>query len=421
MKRKFLSLMLGVLMVFSLFGCQSTPTSNTGGAEETPSQGEESGVIELSVWAEEGNFEMLEGMFETFKQEYAGEAEFNITLIEEGDANVRDDLLSDVHNGPDVFHFPDDQLNSLIAGGVLSAVPNADEVKKANLDEAVTAACLGNTLYAYPMTADNGYFLYYDKDYFTEEDVKTLDGIVAVAEAAGKKFSMEFNSGWYLYSFFGNTGLDFGINEDGVTNHCNWNTTEGEITGIHVAEALVKLVSSSAFIPQLDADFITGVQDGSVIAGISGVWNAVSIKEAWGEDYGAVKLPTYTCNGKQVQMSSFTGYKMIGVNSYSDHVEWAHKLAYWITNEENQQVRFEQRNQGPSNKVVAASDQLKNVPAIQAVIEQSQYGVLQRVGNNYWGACTTFADTLVAKKPTGAELQELLDTLVKEITASTAG
>lgn len=421
MKRKFLSLMLGVLMVFSLFGCQSTPTSNTGGAEETPSQGEESGVIELSVWAEEGNFAMLEGMFETFKQEYAGEAEFNITLIEEGDANVRDDLLSDVHNGPDVFHFPDDQLNSLIAGGVLSAVPNADEVKKANLDEAVTAACLGDTLYAYPMTADNGYFLYYDKDYFTEEDVKTLDGIVAVAEAAGKKFSMEFNSGWYLYSFFGNTGLDFGINEDGVTNHCNWNTTEGEITGIHVAEALVKLVSSSAFIPQLDADFITGVQDGSVIAGISGVWNAVSIKEAWGEDYGAVKLPTYTCNGKQVQMSSFTGYKMIGVNSYSDHVEWAHKLADWITNEENQQVRFEQRNQGPSNKVVAASDQLKNVPAIQAVIEQSQYGVLQRVGNNYWGACTTFADTLVAKKPTGAELQELLDTLVKEITASTAG
>lgn len=421
MKRKFLSLMLGVLMVLKLFGCQSTSTSNTGGASETPSEGEESGVIELTVWAEEGNFEMLEGMFETFKQEYAGEAEFNITLIEEGDANVRDDLLNDVHNGPDVFHFPDDQLNSLIAGGVLSAVPNADEVKKANLDEAVTAACLGDTLYAYPMTADNGYFLYYDKDYFTEEDVKTLDGIVAVAEAAGKKFSMEFNSGWYLYSFFGNTGLDFGINEDGVTNHCNWNTTEGEITGIHVAEALVKLVSSSAFIPQLDADFITGVQDGSVIAGISGVWNAVSIKEAWGEDYGAVKLPTYTCNGKQVQMSSFTGYKMIGVNSYSDHVEWAHKLADWITNEENQQVRFEQRNQGPSNKVVAASDQLKNVPAIQAVIEQSQYGVLQRVGNNYWGACTTFADTLVAKKPTGAELQELLDTLVKEITASTAG
>lgn len=65
------------------------------------------------------------------------------------------------------------------------------------------------------MTADNGYFLYYDKNYFTEEDVKSLDRILEVAGAAGKKFSMEFSSGWYSYAFFGNTGLEFGINDDG--------------------------------------------------------------------------------------------------------------------------------------------------------------------------------------------------------------
>lgn len=82
------------------------------------------------------------------------------------------------------------------------------------------------------MTADNGYFLYYNKNYFTDEDVKTLDGVIAAAEKANKKFAMEFNSGWYLYSFFGNTGLDFGLNDDGVTNHCNWNTTEGDVKGV---------------------------------------------------------------------------------------------------------------------------------------------------------------------------------------------
>ena len=155
MKKKLLSLMLGVFMVVGLVGCQTTPTNNAGGDDSAQAGDEDSGVIKLNVWAEEGNFEMLEGMFETFKQEYAGEAQFEITLISEGDANVRDDLLGDVHNAPDVFHFPDDQINSLIAGGVLSEVPNADEVKSANLDEAVTAACLGDTLYAYPMTADN--------------------------------------------------------------------------------------------------------------------------------------------------------------------------------------------------------------------------------------------------------------------------
>ena len=96
-------------------------------------------------------------------------------------------------------------------------------------------------------TADNGYFLYYDKSYFTEDDVKTMDRILEVAEAAGKEFSMELTSGWYLYSFFGGTGMDFGINDDGVTNHCNWNTTEGSIKGVDIAQALVNITSSPAF------------------------------------------------------------------------------------------------------------------------------------------------------------------------------
>ena len=130
--------------------------------------------------------------------------------------------------------------------------------------------------------------------------------------------------------------MDFGINDDGVTNHCNWNTTEGSIKGVDIAQALVNITSSPAFVSEADGDFTTGVADGSVIAGISGVWNAVAVKEAWGSNYGAVKLPTYTCAGQQVQMSSFTGYKMMGVNYYSEHKEWACKLADWLTNEENQ-------------------------------------------------------------------------------------
>ena len=424
MKKKILSLLMGVLLIGNLAGCQGD-TSDVGVKDEGNQNVEEnqsdSGIVKLKVWAEEDNFTMLEGMIDSFEKKYAGQAQFEITLEVQSDSGVRDVMLTDVHSGADVFHFPDDQLSSLIAGGVLSAVPNADEVSKANVTESVDAATLNGTLYAYPMTADNGYFLYYDKDYFTEEDVKTMDGILAVAEAAGKKFSMEFNSGWYMYSFFGNTGLDFGINEDGVTNHCNWNTTEGTITGMHVGEAMVDIVSSPGFASNPDGDFVTCVQDESVIAGISGVWNAMAIKEAWGDEYGATKLPTFTCNGQQIQMSSFTGYKMVGVNSYSKHVDWAHKLADWITNEENQQIRFVERNQGPSNINVAASDEVTKVPAIAAVIEQSQYGVLQRVGNNFWSPCTAFGDALLAKKPSGAELQELLDILTEGITASTAG
>ena len=381
----------------------------------------DNGVVQLKVWSEEDNFDMLNQMIDSFKQKYAGEAKFEITLEQNADSDTKDVLLGDIHNGADVFSFADDQLSAMVAAGALYPVPNAEEVKSANLEESVSAASINDILYAYPMTADNGYFLYYDKNVLSDEDVQTMDGMLEALNAAGKSFSMEFNSGWYLYTFFGNTGLEFGINDDGVTNYCNWNSTDGAIKGIDVAQAILNITTNPAFISQPDGDFVSGVQNGTIGAGISGVWNAVSIKEAWGDNYGAVKLPTYTVAGQQVQMSSFTGYKMMGVNYYSEHKEWACKLADWLTNEENQTIRFQQRSQGPSNINAAASDEIGKDPAIAAVIDQGQYGNLQRVGNSYWDACTDFANTILNGNPEGKDWQVIMDTLVNKITASAVG
>lgn len=72
-----------------------------------------------------------------------------------------------------------------------------------------------------------------------------------------------------------------------------------------------QLEANQGFGNMVDADFVAGVQDGSVIAGVSGVWNATELEKVWGVDYAATKLPTYTCAGEQVQMSSFAGYKML--------------------------------------------------------------------------------------------------------------
>lgn len=420
-KKQFAVILSGLLLALAVCGCSNGEDGQKGVTEITQEEtiNSEDSVVKLTVWAESDNFEMMEQMIGAFKEKYAGEAQFEIELVHQPDASTKDTLLSDVHNGADVFSMPDDQLLGMIAAGALAPVPDSDEIKNANLSEAVEAATHNGILYAYPYTADNGYFLYYDKQYFTEEDVKTLDGIMAVAEREGKKFAMEFNSGWYMYAFFGGTGMEFGINEDGVTNYCNWNTTQGEIKGTDVVESMLTYTASPGFKSQGDAEFVDSIKSGEVIAGISGVWNAIGVREAWGNDYGACKLPTYTCAGKQIQMSSFTGYKMMGVNAYSDNVEWAHKLAAWLTNEENQTIRFEIRNQGPSNINAAASDAVNKVPAILAVIEQSQYGNLQRVGNLYWDACTDFADEILAGNPDGRDLQKMVDGLVAGITAST--
>lgn len=427
MKKKLLTVILSVsLLSVTLAGCGSPEAGQTVGAGETESDiaqtGEseqlESGKVELRVWVEEANFANMQKMIDSFEQKYAGQADFEITLESSADADTRQNVLGDIHNAADIFSMPDDQLYSMIAGGALSPVVNQDEVKNANLADAVSAASYKDTLYAYPYSADNGYFLYYNKKYLSESDVQTFDRILEVATENGKTISMDFTSGWYLYSFFGNTGLEFGINDDGVTNHCNWNSTEGSIKGVDVAQALLDIVASPGFLVQGDEEFLSSARADECIAGVSGVWNAVSIQEIWGSDYAACKLPTYTCNGQQIQMASFKGYKMFGVNAYSEHLAWAHKLADWITNEENQTLRFEERMQGPSNINAASSDAVSKVPAIAAVIEQSQYGVLQRVGNSYWDACSTFANTIIAGNPDNMPLQDLMDRLAKGIAAS---
>ncbi len=429
MKKKVLMTVLATsLLAASLAGCGNKNTDDSSQAEtesvdvtaeqDAADEKLESGKVSLRVWVEEANIPNLQKMIDSFKQKYAGQADFDITIEVSGDADTRKNVLGDIHNAADIFSMPDDQLYSLIAGGALSPVVNQDEVKSANLPDAVDAASYHEDLYAYPYTADNGYFLYYNNAYLTEEDVQTLDRILEVAAENEKKLSMEFNSGWYLYSFFGNTGLEFGINDDGVTNHCNWNSTEGSIKGVDVADSLLAIATHPGFVAQPDASFVEMAQSGECIAGISGVWNAVAVEEAWGNNYSACKLPTYTCNGQQLQMSSFKGYKMFGVNAYSEHLAWAHKLADWITNEENQILRFEERSQGPSNIVAASSDAVGKVPAIAAVIDQSQYGVLQRVGNSYWNACTSFADTIAAGNPDNMPMQDLMDRLVNGISAS---
>lgn len=411
---------MAVALPLMLTGCAGSGGKDAQEKTEATTAPEKTdGVVSLRVWTEEGSMDLMNKMVESFKQKYAGEAQFEFTLEAHADADTRDDALGDIHSAADVFGLPDDQMTSMVGGGVLEPVPNSDEIKAANTAEACDAATINGTLYAYPMTADNGYFLYYDKRYLSAKDVETLDGILKVAAKVKKKVTMDWSSGWYMYTFFGNTGMKFGINDDGVTNYCNWNTKKGDITGLDVAKALLKLAENPYFEHRSGDGFIEGVKKGEVIAGISGVWDAMNIKETWGADYGAVKLPTYTCAGRQIQMASFTGYKAVGVNYYCKNKEWALKFADWITNEENQTLRFVEKNQGPSNIKAAASEEVKKIPAIQAVIEQSQYGSLQRVGNNYWAPFDTFSKKMLAGGLTDKELQKLMDDLVAGITAST--
>lgn len=423
MKTRGICAILLVCMILSLCACGvATTPSNVGGTEGVELEGAQnttmdelpSGDVTLKFWCDTDEVDLFAEMINSFIELHKNEANITVEYEMVGAATCKDDALSDIENCADVFSMPDDQLLTLVAAGVLEPVYNQEDIASRNIEGAVEAASVNGTVYAYPLTADNGYFLYYDKKYFTNEDLQTLDQILAVCEANNKKFVMDWSSGWYLFSFFGNTGLTLSLNDDGLTNSCDWNSTDEEIKGVDIANAMLNISASPAFWNY--GDFPDAAQNGGAIALVSGVWDINAMKAAFGDDYGACKLPTYTCAGKQIQMSSFTGYRLLGVNSYSENRAWAEALADYLSNEDNQNLRFERAERGPSNINASKSDAIGKISAIKAVQEQGTYGYLQKVGPKYWGPMSDYGKVIADGNPSNQPLQDLLDSTVSGIT-----
>lgn len=387
--------------------------------EAVPASGSVSETVSLTVWGAEEDKELLSEITESFKNEYGSLADFSITFAAQSESGCKDALLDNPLNSADVFTFADDQLGALAAAGLLMPAENSEKIRAENLSSSVNAASVNGVLYAYPITSDNGYFLYYNKAYLSREDIQSLDILLGTADKNGKKVTMDWSSSWYVYSFFGCTDMTVGLNKDGITNYCTWNSTDGDITGVDVLEAMTDAAEHESFLCADDSGLIRGAEDGSVIAGISGSWLADALSEIWGENLGAAKLPEYTCGGKQVQMASFSGSKLVGANAYSNEYEWAVKLAEWISNEKNQTLRFERRGQIPSNLNAANSAIVKSSPVAAAVMEQSEYSRLQRVGEKFWSPPAEVAMCIYAGNPPGADYQRMLDIMVNKITADT--
>ena len=400
--KKFLAMVLALAMMLTM-------VASCAMAEE----------VSLRVWVGDNNdIEWINTVIANFQAANPDKTyKIEVGVQTEGDCSKV--VLTDPTAAADVFTFADDQFNSLYnAGALQQVVIDPEAVIAANTPGSVAAATgADGNLYAYPATADNGYFMFYNKEYFTEEDVQTLDGMMAKAAEAGKKVGFPMSNAWYFYSFFKGAGLDMTVSEDGVTNTCNWNATDTPITGVQVVEALLAVTSNPGFMEADSDPFVAGVKDGTIIAGVSGTWNANTAAEVWGDNYAATKLPTFTVNGEQVQMSSFAGFKLVGVNAYSENVGDAMDFAAFMTNEESQALRFEMRSQGPSNINAAASDAVQANPAIAALAAQSAYADVQRVGQAYWDAAAALGKIIVNGNPDNIELQTLLDNCVAGITA----
>lgn len=365
--------------------------------------------VMLKIWDGQDDQEILLELCEAYAAQHPENTyTFEYGVVGTADATAR--YLEDPAAAADVFIYPDDQLIRLVQADALYEVTrNSDAIIAANSQGSVNAASYQGVLYGYPETSDNGYFLFYDKSVLTEEDVQTLDGILAAAEKAGKKFNFDVANGWYLASFFIGNGCVITLDENG-NQICDFNNEKG----LAAAEAVQAMCNHPAFLPG-DQNILTGTIGDSVCAGVCGTWVADAVKERLGDNYAACKLPTFTCAGEQVQMGSFGGCKILGVNTQTQNPVEAMQLAEFLTGEYAQMRRFEVRGYGPSNIAVANSEAVAADPALAALAAQSEYAITQLIIGDFWTPATAFGNELIANREN--DLQALLDLWVAQTVA----
>ncbi|NLV35716.1 MAG: extracellular solute-binding protein [Clostridiaceae bacterium] len=392
--KKTVAILLSILLITALFtGCGAGPKQ----------------TVTLKVWGSQEDQAMLTKMVDEFKAANKGKS-YDITFGVVSEADAKTKVLEDPSAAADVFAFANDQIKDLVNAGALYEITrNKEKITSENMEGSIEASTVDGKLYAYPETADNGYFMYYDKSVFSADDVKSLDKMLEVANAKGKKVFMDVSNGWYIASFFLGAGGTLTVGEDG-NQKCDFNNDNG----VKAGEAIKAFTADPAFLTGDDAVLKGGI-GGEIAAGVSGTWNAEDIKSILGDNYAATKLPTFTLGSEQVQMGSFAGYKLVGISSQTKFPVDAMDLGEWLTNEKNQITRFETRAMGPSNKKAASSDAVKANVALAALAEQNQFATSQKdVLGTYWAPAEAFGTAMEAKdysKP----IKEMLDTMVSQI------
>ncbi len=373
----------------------------------------EPGTIILKVWGPNQEQNFLQAKAQEFLLANPDlDLEFEFAAV--GEPDLKSVLTLDIAGGADVFAFPDDQLQDLVTAGALSPVQQykADVIAR-NIEWSVDLASLGETVYAYPNTADNGIFMYYDKRHISEEEMTSLDSILAKAEELDSSIVIDPMGGWAMSMWFATTG---NISWNAATREqtIDWNNEAGlnAAKGMFNAYATNRVIRDQGLMPTLFLENETDITKG-IIAGVSGTWNANAFTGILGaENIGMIKLPTFTHgDGEEVQLGSMVGAKLIGVNGFTEEPALAHQFANFLTNADTQKARALQLGVGPSNLAASADPEVQDIPSIKAISDQAPHGIpqAQSVSSFYWTPAGAFADAIINEARS-------LDALVDEAT-----
>ena len=202
--KKIIALLLAMVMAFGLVACGGSTTEETkAAAAETTAAATEAApeAITLKVWSPSEDQADENSFLQTACAKFAeAHPEWNITwtfeVCAEGDAGTM--VTKDPAAAADVYAFANDQLGTLIQANAIAKLGGdaLAQVQADNSETMVKSVTSGDGVYGVPFTG-NTWFMYYDASFYTEEDIKSLDAMMAKGTVA-----FPVTNTWYLPAFY---------------------------------------------------------------------------------------------------------------------------------------------------------------------------------------------------------------------------
>ena len=405
------SLLASVLMLTSC-GETSSAGSGTSAANSNTSSATSAnplaGTYDLKLWVSEtaGVSDLTATQIDDFEAANPGIV-INQTIEGVSESTSATQMLTDIDAGADLYCFAQDQFARLVQGGALTklGVGASATVTADNDAGSVAAVKSGSDLYAYPLTSDNGYFLYYDSSVLSASDVTNMTTLLAKAKDAGKNVSFEMGtSAWYLASYFFGTDCHSTWTTDNDGKFTDVNDDFKSANGLVAIKGIQELVKATNYVSSSSAaDFIAATPSCAVV---TGTWAYNDVKTNLGEHLACAKLPEFTVGGVDYQLGSFSGNKLMGVKPHADAKTAAvcSKLALYLTGARCQEERFDAVAWGPSNKAVQALSKVTANEALAALAQQNAFATPQGQIHGSWWDIAKVIGTAAANADMGDEV-----------------
>lgn len=432
MKKALACALAAAMSVSMLAGCGSNGTQNatnqTTGTTETKGEASKTEVsgevqdISLKVWCPQNQVDtkIMEQQQAAFAEEHP---EWNITWTTEvvGEDKAQESILKDVSAAADVFFFANDQLAQLVEAGAVARLGGEAEtmVKESVAESVKDTVSIDDAIYGIPFT-HNTFFMFYDKTLLDENDITSLENIMA-KETADNVYNFYFESagGWKLGAYYYGAGLSiFGPDGSDLSAGVDWNNE----TGVAVTNYLIDLINNPkcAYDGEIAVSELIG--DHRLGAWFDGAWNYDSYKEVLGDDLGLAVIPTFNPDGNDYQLKGFYGSKAIGVNAQSQNMAAAVAFATFLGNEENQLLRYELSAQIPANIKASENEKVKADDLATVIVNEANNASVAQptnsvFGTRYWTYANAIPTEIRSGEITKDNVQKKLDDFVAAMTA----